>query len=59
MVTTVFSLLNGYLWRALPYQDAERVVSLAEVQPGEPSLRRIGGMPLAAYAALRAQAAER
>jgi putative ABC transport system permease protein len=56
LVITVFSLLNGYLWRALPYSNAERIVSLAEVDPSYPFLRRIGTLPGAAFQSLQAQA---
>ncbi len=54
LITLVFTLLNGYLWRALPYQDAERVVSLAEL--GRQVPERSVSMPLPAYDALREQA---
>src|SRR4029450_7935626 len=40
VTTAVFSIVNGVLWRPLPYPDGDQLISVYEVSPGE--RQRIG-----------------
>jgi len=55
LVTSVFSFLNGYLWRALPYEAAERIVTIGDLD-SRSQFRRTGSMSLAAFDAVQAEA---
>src|SRR5215471_6342465 len=35
VTTAVFSIVNGVLWRPLPYPDAAEVVAIYEANPGQ------------------------